>query len=258
MKLKYIIEMLEKWAPLYFQEEWDSSGLQVGDRESDIRGIVISLDCESEVVDFAKEKNYNLIINHHPLIFRPIPNLDFSSLMPSIIRDAIKSDISIYAAHTNLDNVQGGVNTAFAEILGYDLPYILEQKQEGVGMGRFGKIETIKAKDLTKKVSEALEIDFSILYQDPDKEINSLAVAGGGGSYLLERCHQMGIDALITSDIKYHEYRYALNLGLTLIDVGHYNSEFPVVYKIKDYLDYHLNSRIPIEIYHIKDERHIY
>lgn len=258
MKLFEIIELMENWAPLHLQEEWDSSGLQIGDRNDEITGILIALDCESAVVKKASELGYNLIINHHPLIFKPIPNIDFSTMLPRTIKEVIMSGINVYAAHTNLDVAPGGVNYAFAEAIGYELPYILDEKEEGIGMGRFGEIEPISAGDLAQLLKERLNINFAILYQDPSKIINSIAIAGGGGSFMIDRCREIGVDALITSDIKYHEFRYALDMGITLIDVGHYNSEYPIVQKIKDYLDNALDNKIPIDIYHEPDSRHVF
>ncbi len=258
MKLHEIIEVMEKWAPLSLQEEWDSSGLQIGDRNDEIRGILVSMDCESEVVKYASENGLNLIINHHPLIFKPIPNLDFSTMLPRTIKEVIQSGINVYAAHTNLDSAPGGVNGVLAESLGYELPYILDDKGDGIGMGRFGSIESISASELSKNITESLGINFSILYQDPNKTIKSLAVVGGGGSFMIDRCVEYGIDALVTSDIKYHEYRYALDMGLTLIDIGHYNSEYPIVNRIADYLKTNLQSDIKIETYHIPDQRYVY
>lgn len=258
MKLYEIIELMENWAPLHLQEEWDSSGLQIGDRNDEITGILIALDCESSVVKRASELGYNLIINHHPLIFKPIPNIDFSTMLPRTIKEVIMSGINVYAAHTNLDMAPGGVNDAYAEAIGYNLPYILEDRGDGIGMGRFGEVEPIRAGDLAKVVKEKLGINFAILYQDPDKIIKSIAIVGGGGSFMIDRCREVGVEALITSDIKYHEYRYALDMGITLIDVGHYNSEYPVVQKIKEYLEAALENKIPIEIYHEPDQRHVF
>lgn len=258
MKLYEIIEIMEKWAPLSLQEEWDSSGLQIGSRNDEIKGILVSMDCESEVVKYASENGCNLIINHHPLIFKPIPNLEFSTMLPRTIKEVIQSGINVYAAHTNLDSAPGGVNDALAEAVGYELPYILDDKGDGIGMGRFGSIEPLIASDLAKKISERLGVNFSILYQAPNKVIKSLAVVGGGGSFMIDRCVEYGIDALVTSDIKYHEYRYALDMGLTLIDIGHYNSEFPIINRIAGYLKTNLSENIKIETYHIPDQRYVY
>ena len=117
MKLNKIIESLEKWAPPIYQEDYDNSGLMVGDRSSDILGCLISLDCTENIVEEAIKKNCNLIISHHPIIFGGLKSLDMSQWEARVIKKAIKNDINIYALHTNLDNIFDGVNKKICEIL---------------------------------------------------------------------------------------------------------------------------------------------
>tara|TARA_E500000178_G_scaffold355589_1_gene428769 strand:- start:965 stop:2059 length:1095 start_codon:yes stop_codon:yes gene_type:complete len=117
MKLFKIIEILETWAPLNYQEEYDNSGLLIGDVNSDIKKILISLDCTNEVINEAINLNCNLIISHHPLIFKGIKSITGKNYVEKNIIKAIKSDISIYSIHTNLDNILDGVNNEIAEKL---------------------------------------------------------------------------------------------------------------------------------------------
>ena len=117
MKLKKIIECLEIWAPPIYQESYDNSGLMVGDRDSVISGCLISLDCTEKIVDEAIKKKCNLIISHHPIIFGGIKSVDTSHWVGKVIRKAILNNISIYALHTNLDNIKDGVNKKICDIL---------------------------------------------------------------------------------------------------------------------------------------------
>ena len=117
MKLKKIIECLEIWAPPIYQESYDNSGLMVGDRDSIISGCLISLDCTEKIVDEAIERKCNLIISHHPIIFGGIKSVDISHWVGKVIRKAILNNISIYALHTNLDNIKDGVNKKICDIL---------------------------------------------------------------------------------------------------------------------------------------------
>ncbi len=117
MKLKKIIECLEKWAPPIYQESYDNSGLMVGDYKSKISGCLISLDCTEKVVDEAINKNCNLIISHHPIIFGGIKTVNSSHWVGRVIQKAIANNINIYAIHTNLDNIKEGVNKKISDLL---------------------------------------------------------------------------------------------------------------------------------------------
>ncbi len=115
--INQVIEKLEDFAPPELQESYDNSGLITGDRSQEITGIMICLDCTEEVVDEAIEKNCNLIISHHPILFSGIKSLTGKNYVERTIIKAIKNDIAIYASHTNLDSVEGGVNSKIAEKL---------------------------------------------------------------------------------------------------------------------------------------------
>ena len=117
MKLKKIIECLEKWAPPIYQESYDNSGLMVGDYSSEILGCLISLDCTEKVVDEAISKKCNLIISHHPIIFGGISSINSSHWVGRVIQKAISNNINIYAIHTNLDNIKEGVNKKISDLL---------------------------------------------------------------------------------------------------------------------------------------------
>ena len=117
MKIKQITNYLEEIAPLAFQESYDNSGLIVGDEDANVKSALVTIDCTEAVLDEAIEKNSNLIITHHPIIFSGIKKLSGKSYIERIIIKAIKNDIAIYAIHTNLDNVAHGVSAKIAEKL---------------------------------------------------------------------------------------------------------------------------------------------
>lgn len=236
MKIEEVISYMEDLAPLNYQEEWDNSGFQLGNKKNQVKGILICLDVSQGALDKCKSLGYNLIISHHPLIFSPIKSLDYEKPNISILTRAIKEDIAIYSAHTNLDAAFGGVNDVLAEKLGYDLANILDTNIYGTGIGRYGDIEKISLEDLAQKTSKALGTSL-IYYGNKDKEISSLAVSGGSGGSMVYKAAELGIDAIITGDIKHHDHIDALAMGLALIDGGHYKTEIPVCYKLKDYLE---------------------
>ncbi|MDG2139349.1 MAG: Nif3-like dinuclear metal center hexameric protein [Flavobacteriales bacterium] len=130
MKIREITDFLEEIAPLHYQEIYDNSGLIIGDLENKVNDVLITLDCTEEVIDEAISKNCNLIISHHPIIFTPLKKINGKSYVERVIIKAIRNDISIYAIHTNLDNVYNGVNSKIAEKLGLKNCKILRPKSK--------------------------------------------------------------------------------------------------------------------------------
>ena len=118
MKIQDITSLLEKSAPLHLQEEYDNAGLIIGSGSMECKGIMVALDTTPEVIREAKEKNCNLVIAHHPIVFRGLKKINGKNYVEEAVIMAIKNDIAIYAIHTNLDNVINGVNGKMADLLG--------------------------------------------------------------------------------------------------------------------------------------------
>ena len=129
-KIKDIIEYLETFAPPAYQEDYDNSGLITGDHNTEIKGIIITLDCIEAVIDEAIRKNCNLIISHHPIVFRGLKKLTGQNYIERTVIQAIKHDIAIYAIHTNLDNISMGVNKKIAGQLGLTNLKVLRPKND--------------------------------------------------------------------------------------------------------------------------------
>ena len=151
MKLNKIIECLENWAPPSLQEEYDNSGLIIGIKQNEIKGILVTLDCTEEVIDEAIKKKCNLIISHHPLIFRPIKKITGSNYVERSILKAIKNSIAIYSIHTNLDNIITGVNSKIADKIGLKNIEILNKKSN-----LLSKIEFYVPKDYKENMLKKL------------------------------------------------------------------------------------------------------
>jgi dinuclear metal center YbgI/SA1388 family protein len=150
-KIKDITRYLETIAPLSFQESYDNAGLQTGDANAEVTGILLTLDCTETVVEEAIAKNCNLIVAHHPVIFRGLKKLTGSNYVEKTIIKAIKNDIAIYASHTNLDSVPEGVNFKIAEKIGLKNLKILSQKE-----GQLLKLVTFAPQEATEKVLAAM------------------------------------------------------------------------------------------------------
>lgn len=240
MRILDLIEKLDEKYPLNLQEEWDNSGLQIGNPEDELRGVVISLDLEEESVDMAIKEGANLIITHHPYLFSPTKSIDFRDNFYNRLKRCIKNDIIVYAFHTNLDIAEGGVNDNLAEILGLKNIKSLEIDKDP-GLGRYGEIEKKQAEDFLYEVKEKLKAESITAYGDIKRSISKVALCGGSGSSLIEDAISLSCDIIITGDVKYHEGMDLSNKGIIIGDVGHYASENHIIYKlgkeIKDLTD---------------------
>ncbi len=243
MQIKELIEKLEAKYPFYLQEEWDNSGLQIGNPENELRGVVLSLDLEEESLDLAIKNGANLIITHHPYLFSPTKSIDFRDNFYNRLEKAIKNDITIYAFHTNLDIAEGGVNDNLGEIIGLKNMKSLEQGKE-LGLGRYGLIEKMPAKDFLGKVKEKLDVNEIICYGDINKEIEKVGICGGAGASLLDDAISLSCDLFISGDIKYHEGMDYADKGLIIADLGHFASENHIIYKLENEIKEIIGDRV--------------
>ncbi|MFD2999106.1 Nif3-like dinuclear metal center hexameric protein [Pontibacter toksunensis] len=330
-RIKDITNLLENLAPLRYQESYDNAGLQTGDAQAEVKGVLLTLDCTEEVIEEALQKGCNFIVAHHPVIFKGLKQLTGGNYVERTILKAIRNDVAIYASHTNLDNVVHGVNTRIAEKLELQQQRILVNKPQTLmqlvafvpvesteevlqalhtagagnigeysncsfqvrGKGRFqpsekanptigepgkpeevqeNRIEVIFPANLQSRVMAALqkahpyeevahylyglenqnqEVGIGIIGELAeemaeatflaylkekmqlqglryttigDKRIKRVAVCGGAGSFLIKDAIQQGADALVTGDVKYHEF-FDAESQLMIADIGHYESE---------------------------------
>ena len=151
MLVKDIIAVLERFAPLAYQESYDNSGLQVGDMNAEVKGVLLSLDATEEILDEAMQRGCNMVLVHHPIIFSGLKRITGRNYVERVVLKAIKNDIAIYASHTNLDNVRNGVNARIAKKLGLQNTAILQMK-----MDTLSKLYTFAPQNAADKVRDAL------------------------------------------------------------------------------------------------------
>lgn len=243
MRIYELIEKLNERYPFDLQEEWDNSGLQIGNPENELSGVVISLDLEEETVEMAMENGANIIITHHPYLFNPTNSIDFRDSFYNRLQKCIKNDITVYAFHTNLDIAEDGVNDNLANILGLRDVKSLEIGKE-LGLGRYGYTEKRKASDYLKFVKEKFEAENIIAYGNIDKEIEKIALCGGAGSSLIEDAISLSCDLMITGDVQYHEAMDLSNKGIIIADVGHFASENHIIYKLQKEIEEILGKEV--------------
>ena len=221
MKVKDILSYLEKLYPPDTACEFDNVGLLVGNRESKVKSAVVALDCDINTLNFARDNGSNLIITHHPVIFEPIKSVTDND----IVLRLIKNGISVISMHTNLDVGAGGVNDTLCSALALKdvKPYIAE---DGYVL-KCGQADFDNADSFALFIKK--QLGGAVKYVSGDKKIkNVLVCSGSGGNYIYDAISG-GFDALVTADVKHHQFISAINAGVSLFDGGHYNTENVIV-----------------------------
>ena len=226
MILQDIINIIESVAPLSYQEAWDNSGLQVGDRNAEIHAALLTVDVTESVVDEAISLGCDLIISHHPLIFKGLKHLTGSTPQERCVEKAIKHGIAIYSSHTSMDAYLHGVSGRMAEKLGVcDYRILIPSAADNeVGLGVIGKLPTpMKWADLVAKVQQTFAC--SLRYVDAcTEQTQTIAICGGAGAEFTTEAIQQGAEVYITADMKYHEMQAACG-QIGVIDLDHWTSE---------------------------------
>ncbi|MCF2556504.1 Nif3-like dinuclear metal center hexameric protein [Fournierella massiliensis] len=215
-ELKEIYGYLKELAPLELAEDWDNPGLLV-DCGRPVGRVLTCLDITGPVVREAQEKGCDLVVSHHPVIFRPLKALQ-EGQVPCLL---LKAGISAICMHTNLDAAPGGVNDTLAQWMG-----LREVEPFAEGMGRIGWIEEMSAHQLAQETARILHA--RVQWADGGKPIRRLALITGSGGSMLEDAIRAGADALLTGEASHHAALDALAAGVTLVAAGHYATEFPV------------------------------
>jgi dinuclear metal center YbgI/SA1388 family protein len=230
---------LEDSLKLKNQEDWDNSGLQIGNMNCDIKTVMLTLDIDINTVNYAKDNNVDLIIAHHPFLFNTLRSIDLNSYDGKIIKTLIGNNINVYSMHTSLDMADMGVNKALADVLNIKNYSVLHEiNNDGSGYGGIGDIEETEILLYAKKVKEALNCSIIKMYA-PNKnmKVSKSAFCGGSGSdFILDAVNKCA-HVYITGDIKYHQAQTALKNNLCIIDAGHFNTEFPVLRLIKTIIE---------------------
>lgn|SRR5574344_544507 len=249
--IKDIIKTIEQTAPLSWQEAYDNSGLLLGNIDNEVSGIYICLDLSLDIVDEAIEKGCNMIISHHPLVFKSLKKIDYTTNVGKIIIKSIKNDITLYAAHTNMDNAVNGVNGILAEKLNLqNKEYLTDERLfddcNYLGAGLVGELlKAMSCEDFLSMVKETLFLPCIKHNKIIAKEINKVAICGGSGSFLFSQVKKKGADIFLTADIKYHDF--IDNEGsLSIADIGHFESEQFIKQRINELLTEKFSNFVPL------------
>lgn len=215
--MKNLIKEFEKKISPTIAEEWDNVGLLIGDRNKKVKKVLVTLDITNKVVEFAIENKIDVIFSHHPLIFSKLNKIVSSDLIGNRIIKLIKNDINVYAAHTNLDFVEGGLNDYLIKIL--DLEGKIIKKESPVRY--FSLKDEIDSKELALIIKNKLGLNNVRIVGN--KKVKKIALVTGAGSSFLRELHD--VDMYITGDLTHHNSLDYKEKGMVLLDIGHYGSE---------------------------------
>ncbi len=233
VRLSKIIEELELVAPINLKCSWDNVGLLVGDEGKRVSHVFVCLDITSENVRSAVDFGADLIISHHPLIFDPLKSITEGSITGSIVRTLIKNDISAFCMHTNFDIADGGMNDILAQSLGLEnvrkfTPDELfgEDGEPLEGIGRVGTLERpMTLADFILHIKDAIGSKALKFAGKPNEMVQTVALCSGSGGSELYAAYNSGADVFVTADLKHDHGRIARELGLNMVDAGHFETE---------------------------------
>ena len=228
MKIKEVLSALERFAPLPLQESWDNAGLQVGLTETEVSGALLCLDVNEKIVDEAIQKGCNLVVSHHPLLFRGLKTISDLTDVQRTVMKAVQKGICVISMHTNMDNAKGGVNYKMAEKLGLrDVQFLAPKTVDGVesGSGVVGELpEAQAADDFVLVVKKAFGVECAMCNELLRRPVRKVALCGGAGDFLLDEALKAGADAFITGEMHYHQY-FGYEQQIQICVIGHYQSE---------------------------------
>ncbi len=354
LKIKDITDYMETIAPTSYAMEWDQVGLQIGSLKKEVQRIMITLEINFDVLEEAANSGVDLIISHHPLIFKPLDRIDFEGSKGAMIQKIIQADLHVYVCHTNMDVAPKGLNQYIAEKIGlkdieilspsdvkpfckfivyvpgthrekiieaihkgggghignyshctfgtagigtfkpqegaapflgkknelenveenkietiirrkdipkllktvrdvhpyeevaYDL-YPLEIAEENVGLGRIGKLTRVRSLEtFIKQLKPMLQLNEVRYVGDLHREISKVAILNGSGGDFIQEAKKAGADCFITGDVKYHEAQDAMDAGMPIVDIGHYESEIIFRDLIKNQLETQFGDSLEI------------
>lgn len=222
MKIKEITKKIEAEFPVETAMEWDNVGLLLGDRECEIKKVLLTLDITYDIIEQAREVGAELVLSHHPIMFSPIQKITADTEIGKMLLLAAENKINLYAAHTNCDVAPDGINAYLAELFELENAVPLEES----GLGRIGSLkEEMEFFDFAKLVCKKLATPHVRYCGDEKRRVKRVAIGSGSCGDYIARASEMGADVMITGDVKYHQM---LEAKINVIDAGHYPTEIVV------------------------------
>lgn len=240
MECKDIITILEELAPPSYACDWDNPGLIAGREKKKVKKILVALDATATAVEKAVEEKVDLLVTHHPMVFSSLKKVNDRDFLGEKLLTLIENHISCYAMHTNYD-IAGGMAEICGEKMNLMEPVPLEMTGEidgiPVGIGQVGRLpEKMTLAECAKKVKQAFGLSKVLVFGNPDRMIERAAVSPGSGRSMLKEAKAQEVDVLITGDIGHHEGLDSLDMGVAVIEAGHYGLEQIFIDHVTEYL----------------------
>ena len=232
--VREVVSVINEIAPFELAEEWDNVGLLQGSQCAEVRNILVALDITDAVAEEAKEKDCQLIVTHHPFMFKPIHRLTDETREGRLMLKLAAFGIAHIAAHTNLDAASGGVNDTLIRAAG-------AVNIRGEGCLRVGDLEPVSFGELCAFVRQQLDAQIRT-YGDPDRMVHILGCCSGSGSEWYREAMQLGADCFLTGEVRHNIALDALSDGCLMIEAGHYETERIICPVLSETLQKRLNE----------------
>ncbi len=249
VNLQELIAFFEQMAPPQLAEDYDNVGLLVEGVKDEIESIVIALDADEKNVCDAENAGAQLIVTHHPVMFRPITRLTENEGGQRTLRRLLQKGIGLYAMHTNFDSAKGGLCDVFLESFG-DFKERTSFAGAEEGIGRIGRLaQPCTLESLLEKGKTTFSPDGFLRYVgDKNAVIDKVAVCNGGGADMIYEAHQLGAQVYISGDFKHHHARFAYENGMNLIEIDHYDAEVGFCKLLADKLQKAFGNNLSITV----------
>lgn len=249
VKVQDIINQIEEIAPLSIKMDGDPTGFQLGNRQQNVKRLMTTLDVRPNVVAEAIDKNIDLIVAHHPLMFHAAHNLDLNSPQNKMYRDLLSNNISVYASHTNIDKAHNGMNDWLMEELGLQNVHFLDEDDD-YSIGRMGELDKpMDLVDFAKKVRDSFGLaNLRYVKSNLGQPVKRIAVIGGDAGKFYPEVLKAGADTFITGDVYYHTAHDMMANGLNVIDPGHHVEAVFIKQMANILNDWKKSNKIDIDI----------
>lgn len=228
MKIKDITDVIERFAPLAYQESYDNAGLIVGRPDDEVRQALLAVDVTDEVLDEAEREGCDLVITHHPIVFHPLKRFNSADMVQRCVERAIRRGIALYACHTNLDSAPGGMSWRLAALLGIGELSVL-QPLEGdprAGFGVVGELpEPLPTVEFLRRIQQRLGVKVVRHSDLVSEQVRRIALCTGAGASLMADARRAGADLYVTADLKYNDFMFP-DGEFVVADIGHFESEY--------------------------------
>ena len=225
MTVQDIIDILEAFAPAATQEPWDNAGLCIGSPRQEVHGVLVGFDCTKALIDEAVSCGADMVVTHHPLIFGGLKRIDPDDPVGAAVTAAVRHGVAVYAAHTNADKAEGGVNALMAARLGLEEARPLDES----GLAWIGRLpRTMSGEAFAAYIKERFSLP-TLRCSRPVGEVTFVGTSCGSGSSFADKAYEAGAEAFVTGDVSYHHF--FVPEGRMIVDIGHYESEIDIVSK---------------------------